>query len=176
MSKRLKHDSHVITSYLKGLTIIIVCLDHYFFLYAKTPIYGYGTAFISIFFILSGYGIYHSLSRYQASQKQGLIIHFYSKRLLRIYPLFWLWCLLNGFPNGFLGFFALDFIHTKSPWFIPAILQCYMIAPFVFLSFLYSYEHTSCILEKSFPNKDVCGFTCVFNIFFLPCYVERHYL
>jgi len=42
---------------------------------------------------------------------------------------------LHGFPGGIVGFFALDFIHPKQLWFIPAIIECYIVAPFLFLFF-----------------------------------------
>lgn len=121
------------TNYLKGLAIIAVCINHFLNGYVDVSLAGYANGFISIFFMLSGYGIYLSLNKEEKLCGTINTAEFFKKRVARIFPLFWVWCALAGFSNGWLGFFALDFVNPISPWFVPAILQCYLLAPFLFL-------------------------------------------
>ena len=65
----------------------------------------------------------------------NFILNFFQKRLTRIYPLLWLKYVFIGFPSTLIVFFGLDFINPQSPWFIPAIIQCYLVAPLLFLCF-----------------------------------------
>lgn len=123
-----------VTDYLKGVAIFAVYSNHFINGYVTHNLKGYANGFISIFFLLSGYGIFNSLKRISERNPDGYLLQFFKKRLFRIYPLFWLWCFIHGFSNGLLGFFALDIIHPKSPWFIPAILQCYILAPFLYIA------------------------------------------
>ncbi len=122
-----------ITEYLKGLAILAVFVNHFMNGFVTDSVVGYANGFIAVFFLLSGYGIYLSLERMSSNKDRNLLVRFATRRLVRIYPLFWVWCILHGFTNGWLGFFALDFYEPRSPWFIPAIVQCYIAAPFVFL-------------------------------------------
>ena len=117
-----------ITNFLKCVAILVVCGNHFVNYAISKNFMGYANGFISIFFVLSGYGIYLSFEKFEKQTFPSLLSNFFKKRVLRIYPLFWLWCIRHGFSNGLLGFFALDFLTPKSPWFIPAILQCYMIS------------------------------------------------
>lgn len=121
------------TNYLKAIAILMVCLNHFINSYMTNSLSGYAGGFIALFFILSGYGTYHSLKNQSERPFIELLMFFLKKRFMRIYPLFWIWCVLHGFKNGILGFFALDFIHPKSPWFVPAIMQCYLVSPFLFI-------------------------------------------
>jgi peptidoglycan/LPS O-acetylase OafA/YrhL len=126
-------NSREATNYLKAFAILAVCINHFINGYITSSLKGYANGFISIFFILSGYGIYHSLKKQIDKPLSGFFAFFIKKRLMRIYPLFWIWCFLHGFPDGILGFLGLDFIHPKTLWFIPAIIQCYIFAPFLFI-------------------------------------------
>lgn len=116
------------TNLLKSFAILAVCGNHFIIEFISREYGGYANGFIAIFFVLSGYGIFLSLEKSKNISFSCLTAIFFQKRMLRIYPLFWFWCILHGFSNGFLGFFALDFIHPKSPWFIPAIVQCYILS------------------------------------------------
>jgi peptidoglycan/LPS O-acetylase OafA/YrhL len=124
-----------ITDYLKGFAILVVYINHFINSYISKEFGGYANGFISIFFILSGYGIFISLTRLSKISSSNFIWVFFKRRFVRIYPLFWIWCILHGFSNGLLGFFALDIFHPKSPWFIPAIIQCYFLSPILFIFF-----------------------------------------
>jgi peptidoglycan/LPS O-acetylase OafA/YrhL len=133
-------NSREITSYLKAVAILSVCLNHFVNEYISDSFKGYGNGFLSIFFILSGFGIHSSLAKL-AKEKSvlGSLSSFFKKRIIRVYPLYWIWSILNGFPGAILGFFALNFVDPQFLWFIPAILQCYIIAPVLF--FLYERLH-----------------------------------
>lgn len=125
-----------LTDYLKGFAITAVYINHFVNGYVSKSFLEYANGFISLFFILSGFGIYTSLSHLSnQDMNSGVVWRFFKKRFLRIYPLFWIWCIIDGFSNGFLGFFGLDILYPKSPWFIPAIIQCYLLAPLLFIIF-----------------------------------------
>ncbi|MCC0177421.1 acyltransferase [Waterburya agarophytonicola K14] len=129
-------NSREATDYLKGLAIFFVYVGHFLNVFAQLRT-GYGNGFVSIFFLLSGYGIYKSLQRHDnpTHNIRNFVLNFFQKRLTRLYPLLWLKFILLGLPTSILAFFALDFINPQSPWFIPAIIQCYLVAPLLFLYF-----------------------------------------
>src|SRR4030043_665709 len=113
--------TRALTDSLKGIGILIVIANHK--LNTITPLYvGYGNAVLSVFFILSGYGIYHSL------QKRGglsfyepvKILSFFKRKFARIISLYAIAVLLIGkeFGGGF--------------WFINAILFCYLLTPTIY--------------------------------------------
>ena len=128
-------DSPAVTNYLKGLGIMAVVFNHFANAYLSQEFRGYANGFIAIFFVLSGYGIFHSLSHEAPGDGVKLLVTFVKKRALRIYPLYWLWFLTHQYPDGVLGFFALNFIQPTYRWFVPAIVQCYIVAPIFY--FLY---------------------------------------
>ncbi len=61
MSER--NSSWGITAYFRGFAIASIMINHYLNVYVKGDFSGFGNATITIFFILSGYGIYFSLER-----------------------------------------------------------------------------------------------------------------
>jgi peptidoglycan/LPS O-acetylase OafA/YrhL len=128
-----------ITTYLKAIAILFVCLNHFVNGYVSDSFKGYGNGFLPIFFILSGFGIHSSLAKGNGKSVMGSLSSFSKKRIVRVYPLYWIWSIINGFPGAILGFFALNFVDPPFLWFIPAILQCYIIAPVLF--FLYERLH-----------------------------------
>lgn len=130
-----------ITSYLKGFAICSVIVVHYINYYYYSLLVGYANGVISIFFMLSGYGLFHSLQKDFGSDKitwQTLARYFY-KRATRIFPLYWLALLLTLLIyqsplslNLFLAVRPFDNNYTLY-WFIQAIVQCYLIAPLMYL-------------------------------------------
>jgi peptidoglycan/LPS O-acetylase OafA/YrhL len=126
-------NSREATNYLKAVAILAVCINHFINGYITGSFKGYANGFMAIFFLLSGYGIYHSLEKQIDKPLSDFFSFFFKNRLMRIYPLFWIWCILHGFPDGILGFLGFNFIHPKTPWFIPSIVQCYIFAPFLFI-------------------------------------------
>ncbi|MGK7912178.1 MAG: acyltransferase family protein [Synechococcus sp.] len=121
------------TNYLKGFAILAVVANHFTNSYVTDSMGGYANSLISIFFTLSGYGIYHSLIEQVDRPAREIFVSFMTRRLTRIYPLYWIAYLLKGSPDGILGFWALDFTDPERMWFVPAIVQCYLVAPFLFL-------------------------------------------
>lgn len=126
-------DTRDVTDSLKAFAILSVCANHFLNGFVTESLNGYANGFIAIFFVLSGYGTCLSLQAKAGAGVGPALWPFFRKRLTRIYPLFWIWCAVNGFANGLLGFFALDFIRPRSPWFVPAIVQCYLAAPLLLL-------------------------------------------
>lgn len=98
---------------------------------------GFANLWIVIFFMLSGYGVQYSLARHLQQKKYILknLIKFYYLRFVRIFPLFWMAYLAECFVfNQKVSLLVLFGVHgTGHYWFIPAIIQCYIIAPIIFL-------------------------------------------
>lgn len=105
-------------------------LNHYTNNYVNFQ--GFGDASVTIFFLLSGYGIFYSL------EKDGRIIPFFIKRITRIYPAYWLVLAISSLYlhkiYSLKVLLAIPFI-SRAPdhlWFIPAIIECYIFAPLIF--------------------------------------------
>ena len=125
------------TNSLKGFAICAVLINHYLNLNIKGHYLWFASLFVSLFFIVSGYGIYCSLDRSGIANKLRFknLLHFYFNRLIRIYPLFiiayLIQCLILGTP---ILSWALWGIHAPGHfWFIPAIIQCSLLAPLLFI-------------------------------------------
>lgn len=120
---------------LKGIAIVAVLINHYIDRYIS--VYGGGIAnvMVSIFFILSGYGIAISLEKKlknNFSVKKTLF--FYIDRILRIFPLFWIALLIQSLVTD-RSFSISSFLGYELPghyWFISAILQCYIFSILLF--------------------------------------------
>lgn len=95
-----------------------------------------GYAGVDVFFLLSGMVL-------SLGARGGIDLgRFYPRRLLRIYPIFFVYgvatCLLSLFDHTFkidvavFRFLGLDFLvlGSLSAWFVPAILICYLVFPF----------------------------------------------
>lgn len=113
-------------------------------------LFNYASEFVSIFFILGGYGLYFSLARsWKDSDGSGNVrelLAFYARRASRIYPLYWLSLTITPFffseYQAHLHEFSLNtlaiylaFPLVAAPgiyWFIPALVQCYLAAPLCF--------------------------------------------
>jgi peptidoglycan/LPS O-acetylase OafA/YrhL len=125
------------TNSLKGLAICAVLINHYLNINIKGHYLGFASLFVSLFFIVSGYGIYCSLDRSGIANKLRFknLLHFYFNRLILIYPLFivayLIHCLILGTP---IVSWTLQGRHAPGHfWFIPAIIQCYLLAPLLFI-------------------------------------------
>jgi peptidoglycan/LPS O-acetylase OafA/YrhL len=122
--------------------------NHYAILYFDDPS-TYANSLMSLFFLLSGAGIYLSLKRdfAAAGKASGALVKYLYKRISRIYPLYWL-----AYAVFLIELFAFDqFVGTFSGfnfvtalvgaptyprgifWFVTAILQCYLFAPLLYL-------------------------------------------
>jgi peptidoglycan/LPS O-acetylase OafA/YrhL len=125
---------------LKGFAIIIVLINHYINSYLSPNYQGYANGIIALFFVLSGYGIFYSLDKYSEVNKET-IQQFLWKRCLRIFPLYWLSLFLYfGWVNSSLPDYILEtvlalphFQATGIYWFITSLIQCYLLAPLLYL-------------------------------------------
>lgn len=107
------------------------------------------TDLLVIYFILSGYGINFSLERRLSRQQswKRAILKYYIDRGMRLFPLYWLALIITPLatPDEIPDF--LEFKSTtiaiflgvpifRAPqlfWFITSLIQCYLLAPVLFL-------------------------------------------
>ena len=94
----------------------------------------YGFAGVDIFMFVSGFGLFFSLER------DHNILHFYKKRLLRIFPTYYLIGAISAlfldhdnlptylFRYSTIGFWTNGIYHD---WYIPSIVALYLISPFL---------------------------------------------
>ncbi|NDY41351.1 acyltransferase [Dissulfurirhabdus thermomarina] len=124
-------DSRRTTDTLKGVAVAAVVANHYLILHLSPRAAGFANAWIAVFFFLSGYGLYHSLAR----RGGGRWRDFYVRRLTRIYPLLWAAGLVElVLRRGHFSLWTFTGIHASGHyWFVPALLQCYLAAPVLFL-------------------------------------------
>jgi peptidoglycan/LPS O-acetylase OafA/YrhL len=106
-------------------------------------VFGLGYQAVHLFFILSGFGL--TLSALLVEKKTDRIrwFGFIKKRFIRLYPSYWLilaiYLLLNFFQyNSFLGLVKTYVIGAifldviPATWYIPILLQLYLLFPFLF--------------------------------------------
>ena len=130
-------DTFSSTNSLKGLAICAVLINHFLNLNINGDYLGFAGLFVSLFFMVSGYGIHYSLERsgFAATPRLKILLRFYFNRLVRIYPLFitayLIQCLV--FSDVMLTWTFLGIHALGHYWFIPAIMQCYLLAPFLFI-------------------------------------------
>jgi peptidoglycan/LPS O-acetylase OafA/YrhL len=133
------HTNKELTSFLKGFAILAVITSHFSERFMPHTIRSFGNHFVAIFFILSGYGIYFSLSKNKFKDRKN-IVSFYSRRFARIYPLYWISFILNlAFDRSSIitisslsDFLLLSFNDPPRAWFVVALIPCYVFAPLVF--------------------------------------------
>ncbi|PZD74239.1 hypothetical protein C1752_01250 [Acaryochloris thomasi RCC1774] len=95
---------------------------------------GFANVIVSVFFLLSGYGIFASVRKKVIKDFSIIsLVLFFRDRLVRLFPLYWIalaaQMLVNHEPyqvSDFLGIGA-----EGHYWFISAILQCYLLSPFL---------------------------------------------
>lgn len=128
-----------ITTYrseLMGWSIVWIMMLHFTFTQIKPIgfIAQYGFAGVDIFLFLSGFGLFYSLD------KDSQLCSFYKKRLLRIFPTYYiLGCFASiilfqdSFSAYLIRYSTIGFwtggIYWE--WFIPSIIALYFIAPFI---------------------------------------------
>ena len=106
-------------------------------------VFGLGYQAVHLFFILSGFGL--TLSALLVEKKTDRIrwFGFIKKRFIRLYPSYWLilaiYLLLNFFQyHSFLGLLktyvkgAIFLDVIPATWYIPILLQLYLLFPFLF--------------------------------------------
>lgn len=142
-----------VTNYLKGVVILTVVLAHWNNWFGNEE---YATDFLVfvadllvIYFILSGYGIKYSLERRLSGTqtRNKALLKYYIDRGMRLFPLYWLALIIVplSVPGEFEGFLEFKFttvaIFLGAPmyrapqlfYFITSLIQCYLLAPVLFL-------------------------------------------
>lgn len=127
-----------ITSYLRGIAIAAVMTNHFLNYYVTEMLGGYANGIISLFFILSGTGIFYSLEKNNGINFSASLVFFY-KRFIRIFPLYWLALLLASAAYG--KFCPLNDFFLIPPLlyfnqlykFLVLLIQCYLIAPLLYI-------------------------------------------
>lgn len=145
------------TLYLRGVAIVIVLVNHYVNYYLSDQFGGYAYRLVSFFFVLSGFGIYHSLDNVirQGTMNAAQLVYYFYKRFIRILPLYWLsllgasYLFPNQYPLSEFVIFPLFRSHGVIYWFVTAILQCYLVGPLLFL-FLKRFGKAKYIICLSF--------------------------
>ena len=136
--KRFFHISDISTyrSELMGWAIIWIMMLHFTFtqLHPIGFIAQYGFAGVDIFMLVSGMGLYFSL------EKDDNIFRFYKKRLLRIFPTYFILGIIYSiflFHDTILEYL---FRYTTigfwtggkySEWYVPSIVMLYLFAPLI---------------------------------------------
>ncbi|MHB8159622.1 MAG: acyltransferase family protein [Thermoleophilia bacterium] len=139
-------DSRRTTTYLKGAAIATVMFSHFGGYYGDQDLAIFVNA-VSLFFVLSGYGIYYSLDGYfqRSATKPRALAGFYISRAAKIFPLYWLALVaalyynpdtyqMGGISWAMLGIMLVaPFLQSHGIfWFITAIFQCYLVAPLLY--------------------------------------------
>ena len=123
-------------SELMGCAIVWIMMLHFTFTQVKPLgfVAQYGFAGVEIFMLVSGFGLFFSLD------KDSRLLTFYRRRLLRIFPTYYLLGIAASiilFHDGILaylyrystiGFWASDFYWE---WYVPSIVALYLLAPFL---------------------------------------------
>lgn len=131
------------TDTLRGIAILTVVVNHYLNRNLSGDYTGFAALWISLFFIVSGYGIYSSLEKLLVADNRiepRNLVKFYFLRIIRIYPLFWAAYIIQQLVlDEKIYIYSLIGLHGSGHlWFIPAILQCYIVAPLVFVLVYYN--------------------------------------
>lgn len=136
---------------------------------------------LGIFFFISGYLLYHNNPKIASA---GDILNFYRKRLLRIYPLYWMalivsiFCLLyldmylyNSADHSagnlivhFLGLQAFAGTSFIVYWFIGLILVFYVLYPVIV--FLSKNARDTVLISLGTTGIALCGYVLISNIYY----------
>lgn len=129
-------DISIYRSELMGWAILWIMMLHFTFNQVKPLgfIAQYGFAGVDVFIFVSGFGLFFSLD------KNDNLISFYRKRLLRIFPTYYIIGIITNlllthddiltflFRYSTIGFWI---GREYAEWFIPSIILLYFLAPFI---------------------------------------------
>ena len=129
-------ESRETVNYLKGIAILSVYVNHYVLMVLNPASkLTYSNGIISLFFVLSGYGIWYALDR--AELDGARLREFYLKRAIRIFPMYWIATYIIDRLDGtfsIMRYLALaPFPESRIYWFVSFILQCYLLSPLMYL-------------------------------------------
>jgi len=129
--------------YVRGVSIFAVAVGHFSSRFLEQPLPLYSGYLIAFFFIVSGYGIHHSLTTRigKLGTAKGLA-SFFVRRAVRLYPVYWLWLALDLVfdPASSVAGLRLaevllfQFHDPPQKWFLHAIVLCYLFAPLFFFA------------------------------------------
>lgn len=129
-------DISIYRSELMGWAILWIMMLHFTFTQIKPLgfVAQYGFAGVDIFMLVSGFGLYFSLN------KDSNLTHFYKKRLLRIFPTYYLLGIFASILLYHDDIITYLFRYTTigfwiggvyGEWYIPSIVFLYLLAPFL---------------------------------------------
>ena len=157
---------------LMGLSAILIMAFH-------LNLISIGNIGVDIFLLLSAMGCYFSLS------KSSNIIKFYKKRALRILPSFILisgslyiaHILFSQHDISIITYLGLGVLFGDLTfWFIPLIITCYILAPFIFKLVHYKYALVTILLLSTIFFILSVTLNFIFSrlpIFFLSMYFSK---
>lgn len=130
------NDISTYRSELMGWSILWIMMLHFTFTQIKPLgfLAQYGFAGVDIFMLVSGFGLYFSL------EKDDNLWHFYKKRLLRIFPTYYILGVFSSLLLFHDDIMTYLFRYTTvgywtggvfNEWYIPAIVAFYLLAPFI---------------------------------------------
>ncbi len=133
---KLQHISNFRTE-LMGLAILWIMAFHFEFMQIPLLPYitQYGYAGVEIFMFVSGFGIFFSLRK-----KNNNLFHFYKKRIIRIFPAYYLIGILDSifvFHDDLVTYFfrfstiGYWFGSTFEDWYIPSLIILYIFSPLI---------------------------------------------
>lgn len=195
------------TNYIKGIAILLMIIHHLFW---NVPGYGIiingmsisqrigviGKVCVTLFLILSGYGLYLSTKNHKIDK-----ISFYKKRLLKLFPNYWI-IVIFSLIIGFIFFRTklIDILAGNAPikiiltltglpyllgyqflnaswWFMSIILFYYVIFPYIkFLLDKYDWKSILVFLPIWFLPIDIPIFNIKEIIFwFLPFFIGMYF-
>ncbi|MCK4752391.1 MAG: acyltransferase [Planctomycetes bacterium] len=130
-------DTRDVTSYLKGFAITVVLINHYVNYYVTDTLRWYAHGTVSIFFVLSGYGIFYSLNKMdtQSKNKTAMFLGYFHSRAARIVPLYWVSLIIVSLlSRQFFPLKAFLMVKASGPyWFVIFLVHCYLVAPWLYL-------------------------------------------
>ena len=136
MTFKLQHISYF-RAELMGFAILWIMAFHFEFMQIPLLPYitQYGYAGVEIFMFVSGFGIFYSLRK-----NNNNLFHFYKKRIMRIFPTYYLIGILDSIfvfhDSLFTYLFRFSTIGywlgtTFDEWYIPSLIVLYIFSPLI---------------------------------------------
>jgi hypothetical protein len=132
-------DTKDITNYIKGIAIIIVLIEHYFGVYLRDDydeFIGFANGIISLFYALSGYGLFISSKNLFLNKGVERYTLFFFKRFMRVLPSYYVLFLPKLIWQAHFNWMMVFLPFIFQPYtirFVAYILQCYFLAPLLLI-------------------------------------------
>lgn len=138
---------------LRGIVIVAVLLNHYVDDFMTMDGHDIANTMVSVFFVLSGYGISASLHQKLGENfSVSSLLGFYRIRIAKVFPLLWVALLLESLIANHV-FSISDFLGykmTEHYWFISSLLECYLLSPLLHLLLNYKKNITLAFMTLLF--------------------------